>query len=34
MGVEVVENDVKLAIREGGNDTVHEAEKLDPAAPF
>src|ERR687898_2821110 len=32
MGVEIVEDDVKLAIREGGNDAVHEAEELDPAA--
>ena len=34
MGVEIVEDDVKLAIREGGNDAVHEAEELDTAAPL
>jgi hypothetical protein len=27
MGVEIVDDDVKLAIREGGNDAVHEAEE-------
>src|ERR1700692_929044 len=32
MGVEVVEDDVEFAIREGGNDAVHEAEELDTAA--
>jgi len=32
MGVEIVEDDVKLAIREGGNGAVHEAEELDAAA--
>src|SRR5215813_4683974 len=30
--VEIVEDDVKLAIREGGDDAVHEAEELDTAA--
>jgi len=30
--VEIVEDDRKLAIREGGDDTVDEAEELDPAA--
>src|SRR5437016_7845646 len=34
MRVEIVDNDVKLAIREGGNDAVHEAEELDTAAPL
>src|SRR6202011_1556862 len=34
MRVEIVEDDVKLAIREGGNEAVHEAEELDTAAPF
>ena len=34
MGVEVVEDDVEVAIREGGNDAVHEAEELDTAAPL
>ena len=32
VGVEIVEDDVKLAIREGGDDAVHEAEELDTAA--
>ena len=32
MGVEIVEDDVKLAIREACDDAVHEAEELDPAA--
>src|SRR6516225_11861396 len=31
MGVEIVEDDVQLAIREGGNHAVHEAEELDTA---
>ena len=31
MGVEIVDNDVKLATREGGNDAVHEAEELNTA---
>jgi hypothetical protein len=34
VGVKVVENDMKPATREGGNDTVHEAEKLDTAPPL
>lgn len=34
MRVEIVDNDVKLATREGGNDAVHEAEELDTAAPL
>ena len=33
-GVEIVEDDVKLAIRKGGNGAVHEAEELDAAAPL
>jgi hypothetical protein len=32
VGVEIVEDDVQLAIREGGDEPVHEAEELDPAA--
>src|SRR5262245_2095075 len=32
--VEVVEDDVKLAIREDGNNAVHEAEELDTTAPL
>src|SRR6202008_139971 len=32
MGVEIIEDDVQFAVREGGNHTVQEAEKLDPAA--
>jgi hypothetical protein len=34
VGVEVIDDDVKLAIRKGGNDAVHEAEKLHATAPF
>jgi hypothetical protein len=34
VGIEVVEDDVKLAIREGTNEAVHEAEELDPATPL
>ena len=34
MGIEVVEDHVEFAIREGGNEAVHEAEELDPAAPL
>src|SRR6476620_11158629 len=30
--IEIVEDDVKRAIREGGNEAVHEAEELDAAA--
>ena len=29
MGVEIIEDDVQLAVREGGNHAVHEAEELD-----
>jgi hypothetical protein len=32
--VEIVEDDVKLTIREGGNEAVHEAEELDTTAPL
>jgi len=32
MGVEIIEDDVHFAVREGGNHTVHEAEKLETAA--
>jgi hypothetical protein len=34
VGVEVVEDDVKLSARKGGGDTVHEIEKLDAATSF
>ena len=34
MRVEVIKDDVKLAIREGGHKAVHKAEELDPASPF
>ena len=34
MGVEIIEDDVQLAIREGGNHAVHEAEELDTAPPL
>ena len=34
MGVEVVEDDVKLAVRKSRGDTVHEVEKLDAATAF
>ena len=34
MGVEVVENDMKLAVRKSPGDAVHEIEKLDAAAAF
>ena len=34
MGVEIIEDDVQLAIREGGNHAVHEAEELDTALPL
>ena len=34
MRVEIVEDDVKLTIREGGNEAVHEAEELDTKAPL
>ena len=32
MGVEIVEDDVQLAVREGVNKAIHEAEELTPAA--
>src|SRR6478752_7784323 len=32
MGVEIVEDDVKLAVREGVNKAIHEAEELNAAA--
>jgi len=34
MGVEIIEDDVQRAIREGGNHAVHEAEELDTAPPL
>jgi hypothetical protein len=34
MRVEIVEDDVKLTIREGGNEAVSEAEELDTTAPL
>ena len=34
VGVEVVENDVKLLVRKSRGDAVHEIEKLDAAPPF
>src|SRR6266852_5017042 len=34
VGVEVVEDDVKLAVRKVRGHAVHEVEKLDTAAPF
>ena len=34
VGVEVVEDDVKLAARKSRGDAVHEVEKLDAATPF
>src|ERR1700756_14908 len=34
VGVEVVEDDVKLPARKSRGDTVHEVEKLDTATPF
>jgi hypothetical protein len=34
VGVEVVEDDVKLAARKRRGDAVHEVEKLDAATPF
>src|ERR1019366_6964867 len=34
MGVEIVEDDVKLSARKGRGDAVHEVEKLDAAAAF
>src|ERR1700746_725577 len=32
VGVEIIEDDVQFAVREGGNHAVHEAEKLDTGA--
>src|SRR6516225_5504555 len=34
VSVEIVDNDVHLAIREGGDHAVHEAEELDTAPPL
>src|SRR4029453_7820996 len=34
MRVEIVEDDVELAIREGGDEAVHEPEEFDAAAPL
>src|SRR6516162_4399445 len=34
VSVEIVEDDVQLAIREGNNDALHETEELDSAAPL
>ena len=34
MDIEVVNDDVKRVIREGGDDAVHEAKEVDPAAPL
>jgi len=34
VGAEVVEDDVKLAVRKGRGETVHEIEKLDTATAF
>jgi len=34
VGVEVAEDDVKLAVRKGRGDAVHEVEKLDTATAF
>jgi hypothetical protein len=34
MGGEIIEDDVQLAIREGGNYAVHEAEELDTPPPL
>jgi hypothetical protein len=34
VGAEVVENDVKLAVRKSRGDAVHEVEKLDTPPPF
>src|SRR5271155_4137995 len=34
VGVEVVEDDVKLAVRKGRGEAVHEVEKLGTATPF
>ena len=33
-GVEIIEDDVQLAIREGGNHAVHEAEELERPSPL
>ena len=34
MGVEIVEDEVQLAIREGGGDAAHKVKKLDTAPPL
>ena len=34
VGIEVVEDDVKLAVRKGRGDAVHEVEKFDAATSF
>jgi hypothetical protein len=34
VGVEVVEDDVKLSVRKSPGDAIHEIEKLDAATPF
>ena len=34
MDIEIIEDDVQLAIREGGNHAVHEAKELDTAPPL
>jgi hypothetical protein len=34
VGVEVVEDDVKLSVRKGCGDAVHEVKKLDAATAF
>ena len=34
VGVEVVEDDVKLAVRKSRGDAVHEVEKFDAATPL
>src|SRR5689334_5380206 len=34
VGVEIIEDDVKLAVRKGCGDAVHEVEKLDTATAF
>ena len=34
MGIEIVEDAWSSAIREGSNQAVHEAEKLDPPPPL
>jgi hypothetical protein len=34
VGVEIVEDDMKLAVRKSRGDAVHEVEELDTAPPF